>query len=151
MATKAKCESLTDKIQLNISITETGGLNLYINIKKDLHALYTTVNLAVDLSENDEYDFDVVKRTVDCCKLFKDPTYEPVVQFLYKIFLDSGHFPTNCPVKKVWLYIPHLTHTTIYKKQIAGFVLFRWFKSWSGKTTTIDDRKEGFLNYKTFG
>lgn len=101
MATKAKCESLTSKIQLNISITDTGGIGLFINLTEDLHGLYTSVNLAVDLNNQDEYDFVIVKRTVDCCKLFKDPTYEPVIQLLYKFFLDSGHFPTNCPVKKV--------------------------------------------------
>lgn len=101
-ATKAKCESLTDKMQLNISITETGGLNLYVNLKEDLHDLYTSVILAVDLNNHGEYDFDMVKRTVNCCKLFKDHSYEPVVQFLYKIFLDNGHFPTDCPVKKVY-------------------------------------------------
>lgn len=99
--TKAKSESLTDKAELNISITESGGLSLYINLKEDLHNIYTTVNLAVNLHTDDEYDFDLVKRTVDCCKLFKDPSYEPVVQFFYKIFLENGHFPTDCPVKKV--------------------------------------------------
>lgn len=101
--TKAKSESLTDKVQLNISITESGGLSLYINLKEDLHDIYTTVNLAVNLNTDDEYDLDLVKRTVNCCKLFKDSSYEPVVQILYKLFLENGHFPTDCPVKKVCL------------------------------------------------
>lgn len=68
---------------------------------EEFNDVYTEVSLVVDLNDKNVYDFDVVRRSIDTCRLFKEPTYEPVIQFLYKQFLNNGNFPTECPIKKV--------------------------------------------------
>lgn len=101
LPTKVKSEALSEKAQHNISISDDGGLSLYINLKEDLPDLYMTINLDMNFDAEKDNDVDVVKRTVNCCQLFNDSSYAKEVQFFYKIFLDHGHFPVKCPVKKV--------------------------------------------------
>lgn len=86
---------------MNASVSLAKGLTLYLDVLEELDELYTEVSLVVDLNDKNEYDFDVVRRSFDTCKLFKDPTYEPVVQFLYRMFLEKGFFPSECPIKPV--------------------------------------------------
>lgn len=100
-STKSVYESLTNKMFVNATVSKVKGVTIYLDVLQDFNELYTDVSLVVDLNDKNVYDFDVVRRTIDTCKLFKEPTYEPVIQFLYKLFLNSGNFPTECPIKKV--------------------------------------------------
>lgn len=86
---------------VNATVDKIKGLTIYLNVVEDLYEIYTDVSLVVDLNDKNDYDFEVVKRTINTCRLFKESSYEPVVQFLYKLFLRSGNFPTECPIKKV--------------------------------------------------
>lgn len=107
-STKAVYESFSDKFLLNVTIDRIKGLTVYLNLLEEFNELYTDVSLVVDLNNKNEYDFDVVRRTINTCRLFKEPTYEPVVQFLYKLFLGNGNFPTKCPIKKVGFHLCQL-------------------------------------------
>lgn len=115
-STKTVYESLTDKLFLNASVSKIKGLTIYIDLLEDFNEIYTEVSLVLDLNNKNEYDFDVVRRTIDTCRLFKDPTYEPVIQYLYKLFLNSGNFPTECPIKKVDFIHKYLFVTIKFKK-----------------------------------
>ncbi len=100
-SSKAVYENFSDKMLLNVSVSKLKGLTVYLNLVEDFNELYTDVSLLVDINDKNDYDFDVVKRTINTCRLFKEPTYEPVIQYLYKLFLSSGNFPTDCPIRKV--------------------------------------------------
>lgn len=86
---------------VNVSVSKIKGLTVYLNVLEDFNDLYTEVRLVVDLNDKNEFDFDVVKRTINTCRLFNETTYEPVIQVLYKEYLKNGNFPTQCPIKKV--------------------------------------------------
>lgn len=100
-STKAVYENLSDRLLLNASVNVLKGLTIYLNVFEEFDELYTEVSLMVDINDKNDYDFDVVRRTINTCRLFKDPTYEPVIQYLYKLFLARGNFPTDCPIQKV--------------------------------------------------
>ncbi|XP_037024582.1 uncharacterized protein LOC119066304 [Bradysia coprophila] len=104
-STKAVYESLTDKVLVNATVSKLTGLTVYLNVFEEFAELLTDVSLMVDLNDRNTYDFDVVRRTINTCRLFSEPTYEPVVQFLYKLFLNSGNFPRECPIRKGLYYI----------------------------------------------
>lgn len=63
--TKALYEVLSDDVDLNISINENGYLSLYIYLPEDVLHPYFGVNLVVDSDNDNEHDFDVVKRTLN--------------------------------------------------------------------------------------
>lgn len=120
-STKTVYESFTDKMFVNASASKAKGLSVYVNLVEEFTELFTDVSLVVDLNDNNEYDFDLVRRTIDTCRLFKEPTYEPVIQFLYKLFVDGGNFPTDCPIKKVATF----SLEGFCKKYFAKFFCFR--------------------------
>lgn len=116
---------------VNASVSRIKGLTVYLNLLEDLNELYTEVSLVVDLNDKNEYDFDVVRRTINTCRLFKDATYEPVVQYLYKLFLNSGNFPTACPIKKViFLFVnTELLRSFVQKFPYRAFTISKIWKA----------------------
>lgn len=53
-------------------------------------------------SDNGKFDMEVVNRTVDLCKFYKNKKYEPVVQVVFKLLEDYlTHWFSSCPMNKV--------------------------------------------------
>lgn len=53
-------------------------------------------------SERSKYDMELMNRTIDLCKLYKNKRYEPLVQVIFKIFEDYlTHWFHVCPMNKV--------------------------------------------------
>lgn len=113
---------------MNASVSRIKGLTIYLDVLEEFNEIYTEVSLVVDLNDKNEYDFDVVRRTINTCRLFKEPTYEPVVQYLYKLFLNSGNFPTECPIKKVYLHKMRFVRRSVSKKFVSGSLLYQRYE-----------------------
>lgn len=95
-------EAYSSKCRVNASVVD-GSIIREINIE-----LLTTVRnpfIYVKLyfeSDNGKYDMELLNRTVDLCKFYKDKRYEPIVQVVFNIFYDiSGHWIKRCPLSAV--------------------------------------------------
>lgn len=88
-------------MELNATISENDdGLSVYINLKKDIQKPFAKIEFYMD-SGNGLFDLKYMNETIDVCRFLRDKKYLPVIQLLYKFYVEQGTFPTACPVKKV--------------------------------------------------
>ncbi|KAJ6632809.1 hypothetical protein Bhyg_17551, partial [Pseudolycoriella hygida] len=92
-------ESFSTKCECNTSVTPPGFLNVHINMLEAVHNRYSHTELYLQ-SDNGKYDLEVVNRTVDMCRFFRDVTYEPILQVAFKLFKSNSKFFTSCFIKK---------------------------------------------------
>lgn len=92
--------SLSDKVSINASIINLEGVSLYINVKKNIERPFIRFEIYVD-SGKGITDLKYLNETVDMCRFFKNKTYLPFIQILYRILVDQGNYPSSCPIKKV--------------------------------------------------
>lgn len=74
---------------------------MYAIIKEPVMNPCILVELFLQSPDTHLYDMEVVNRTIDICRLFKNILYEPLIQIIYGIALESGDFPNSCPIKPV--------------------------------------------------
>lgn len=133
---------------VNATVSKLKGLTVYLNVFEEFKELLTDVSLVVDLYDTNTYDFDVVRRTINTCQLFNEPTYEPVIQFLYKMFLGSGNFPRVCPIKKVSFFDLQEIFICKWKFQLQGLYYIKDMKSDPKNLPQMMAGKKAILNIK---
>lgn len=50
---------------------------------------------------NGLYDMEYFNRTINICRLFSDPKYEPFMQLVVRTTLPASNIPKKCPLGKV--------------------------------------------------
>lgn len=86
---------------MNASLTSQGALNMYIRSLKDIKNVFATIVVKFSSNHSNNFDIDYMNKTVNVCKLFHNPRYEPLLKLGYKIISKDVHLPQRCPVKKV--------------------------------------------------
>jgi len=62
---------------------------------------YLHVGLYFESSEG-IHDLEIMNRTIDLCKFYKNKRYEPILQVVFKLFEETlSHWARSCPMKKV--------------------------------------------------
>ncbi|KAG4073610.1 hypothetical protein HA402_000834 [Bradysia odoriphaga] len=90
---------MVDYIETNSSISSSGSISLFFNVKRSVPNFYSKVLLTVD-SSNGVYDLELINRTIDTCEFYRNPKYEPILQVFYKLLTKDGIFPKRCPIMK---------------------------------------------------
>lgn len=86
---------------MNVTISPGGALNLFIKPSMDFDQFFITMVLKFSTKSSDNFDVNFMNKTIDFCKLVKEPRYEPLIKLGYKIFSEKTHLPQRCPIKKV--------------------------------------------------
>lgn len=89
-----------DIVEVNATTHENGHFSVYLNLKKNVLQPFAKIELYMD-SGNGLCDMKMTNETIDICRFFRDKRYLPVIQVIYRNFVDQGNFPTACPIKKV--------------------------------------------------
>lgn len=76
-------------------------MNMYLTVKEQIAHPFTRVEIFMQSPDSNRYDLELINRTIDSCKLFKNSLYEPLMQLIYGIMLEYGDFPRSCPLKVV--------------------------------------------------
>lgn len=93
--------SYVDFIQLNSSISTKGAFSLYVNALQDISSLHVKVLIMLG-SAGENYDLQLLNRTVDACEFLKNRKHEPILQVFYKSVTNGeGVYPKTCPMPKV--------------------------------------------------
>lgn len=86
-------------IWANITMNDS-VVDAYVDLRRSFQQFYVHMSVDVDL-ENGKFEFKVMNRTIDVCRLFRDRKYAPFVQMLYRSLLPSCNCPSRCPIEKV--------------------------------------------------
>lgn len=76
------------------------GISLFLNVKKPLQRPFARFEIYVD-SGNGLIDLKYINETIDMCRFFREKTYMPLLQIIYRTIVDQGNYPTSCPIRKV--------------------------------------------------
>lgn len=71
-----------------------------VNIIETVKSTYSHIELFLQ-SADGKYDLEIMNRTIDLCRLFRDVTYEPILQVGYRLYKSSSNFLRSCFIKKV--------------------------------------------------
>lgn len=94
-------ETFSSKCRANASFADTGIFSLYVEFLNNLRQPFVHTELYFK-SDNGNYDMELVNRTIDMCKFFRNKRYEPIVQVVFKLFEGYlTHWFSSCPTKKV--------------------------------------------------
>lgn len=89
------------KCRINATFADSGKFNLYVEFLNIIRNPFMHTALYFE-SENGKYDMEVLNRTVDLCKFYKNKRYEPILQVIFKLFADYlVHWARGCPMHKV--------------------------------------------------
>lgn len=96
---KFNTQSFSKVIEMNVTLSHS-QITIYFNVLENLPNVFTNTVLNFESSDG-IYDMEMVNRTIDYCKFFRDKRYEPILQIFHKIFLTGSNTPRRCPIKKV--------------------------------------------------
>lgn len=92
--------SLSDKVAINASIINTRAVSLFIDAKKSVDRLFIRFEVYLD-SGSGTLDLKYLNETIDMCRIFREKTYLPFIQIIYRAMVEQGNYPTSCPIMKV--------------------------------------------------
>lgn len=95
--------SANKNVVVNITVYNDGAIDLFLDLKESLQNMYVHSEFFFEWSNagNTNLELEIMNRTIDACKFFRDVRYEPILQMIYKSALEFGNFPTKCPIPKV--------------------------------------------------
>ncbi|KAG4074437.1 hypothetical protein HA402_015133 [Bradysia odoriphaga] len=128
---------MVDYVEMNSSISSSGLISLFFNVKKNVPDFYAKVLITVDTT-NGGYDLELINRTIDGCEFYRNPKYEPIPQVFYKFLTKNGVFPKRCPVTKNLYY---LKDTSFDKKSLPPIIPYKRFM---GDITLMARKGNGF-------
>lgn len=111
-------ECFSPKCRANSSITYPGLMNVNLEILQTVKSTHSHIEIFLQ-SDDGIYDLEIMNRTVDMCRFFRDLSYEPILQVGLKLYKSSSNFLTSCFMKKVILsqifnYANCFTNTFIF-------------------------------------
>lgn len=93
-------ESFSSKCRVNSSVTHPGLLNINLDILETVRSQFSKIEIFLK-SDKDAYDLELMNRTIDMCRLFRDISYEPILQVGLRLYKTNSNFLTGCFIKKV--------------------------------------------------
>lgn len=84
-----------------------------MEVLKILPDMFVQFEFYVD-SGSGKYEMEIANRTINICRLFREPRYEPILQILYKLVIQHGNFPKRCPIQKVKLVFYSATNFLLF-------------------------------------
>lgn len=75
-------------------------MNMNLDILETVKSAFGSVEIFLQ-STDGKYDLELMNRTVDLCRLFRDITYEPMLQVGMRLSKSSSNYLTGCFMKKV--------------------------------------------------
>ncbi|KAJ6645473.1 hypothetical protein Bhyg_00679 [Pseudolycoriella hygida] len=85
-------------IEINATISQNGMMTLNSFLYKPIADYYMQVTISFD-DGTGNYGNTFINKTIDICKFFSTPTYEPIIQLYYKALMKhENNFPTICPI-----------------------------------------------------
>lgn len=94
-------ETYSPKCRLNASFGNAGKFDLYVEFVNTIRNPFMHTGLYFE-SDSGKYDLEVLNRTIDLCKFYKNKRYEPILQVIFKLFADTlSHWARRCPMTKV--------------------------------------------------
>lgn len=78
-----------------------------VEILESVKSTYSAIELFLQ-SLDGKYDLEIVNRTIDLCRLFRDVTYEPILQVGLRLYKSNPNFIKSCFIKKVVLYVVYM-------------------------------------------
>ncbi|KAJ6640897.1 hypothetical protein Bhyg_05830, partial [Pseudolycoriella hygida] len=90
-------------IDINNSFSSTldadGSLDAEWIVSKNMPEMLYHIELYLD-SGSGKYEMELLNKTINLCRLFREPRYEPLFQIIYKMILQYSNYPTKCPIPK---------------------------------------------------
>lgn len=107
-------EIYSSKVQLNATFTESNKFNFNVEFLEIVREPFLHVGLYFESSEG-VHDLEIMNRTIDLCKFYKNKRYEPILQVIFKLFEETmSHWTKSCPMQKVnYLFTLWLMHKFI--------------------------------------
>ncbi|KAJ6632639.1 hypothetical protein Bhyg_17845, partial [Pseudolycoriella hygida] len=102
--TNATGISYSNKFNLNLTINDN-KLDIHFIMKETVAHPTIRAEMFLQSPGSGRYDDELMNRTIDLCKFYENRLYEPLLQIMYQIILESGDFPKSCPVKAKHYYI----------------------------------------------
>lgn len=94
-------EVYSPKSKVNLTFAESGKFDVNIEFLDKIRKPFIQTGLYFE-SDDGKYDLEVLNRTVDMCKFYKNKRYEPILQVIFKLFEDTlSHWARSCPMNKV--------------------------------------------------
>lgn len=94
-------ETFSPKCRSNASIDNLGRFSLHAQILNVIKHPFMHQAIFFE-SDDGRYDMELINRTVDLCKFYKNKRYEPILQVIFKLFENYfTHWLTSCPMYKV--------------------------------------------------
>lgn len=82
---------------MNASRVHMEGILLFVNVKKPLQRPIARFEIYVN-SGNGLIDLKYINETIDMCRFFREKTYMPLLQIIYRTIEDQGNYPKSCKV-----------------------------------------------------
>lgn len=78
-------------------------MNVNVDVLETVKSTFSHVELFLKSSDG-KYDLEIINRTVDLCRFFRDLSYEPILQVGYQLYRShTPNYITDCVMKKVTL------------------------------------------------
>lgn len=87
--------------EANATLSAHGSVSFFVKSTVNIDRLFLTSLVQFSSDGTDNFDINFTNKTVDICKLSRNPRYEPLIQLVFKILSEKVHLP-RCPVKKVY-------------------------------------------------
>lgn len=95
-------ETYSPKCRGNSTVTDSGKFNLHLEFLGTIRSLIMQTVICFE-SNNGMYDMELINRTIDLCKFYKNKRYEPILQVAFKTLENFlSHWFTACPIKRVF-------------------------------------------------
>lgn len=91
---------------------DVDGISLFLNVKKPVQRPFARFEVFVD-SGNGLIDLKYINKTIDMCRFFREKTYMPFLQIIYRTVVDQGNYPTSCPIRQVIILLIFDLHKTL--------------------------------------
>lgn len=92
--------ALSPKCRANASLTNSAVISVNIQLLDNIKKPFSYVAIFLE-SSSGTYDMEIMNRTIDMCRFYRDIKYEPILQVGVRLFQQASSFPTLCPIRKV--------------------------------------------------
>lgn len=117
-------EVYSPQCRVNASFDNSGRFSLYVEFLNIIRNPFLHTGIYFE-SDNGKYDLELLNRTVDMCKLYRNKRYEPILQVIFKLLENNfTHWLKNCPIKKVTIILTEKESIKVtYMMFFAGRIL----------------------------
>ncbi len=91
-----------DAAEANATLSADGSITFFAKPLVEVKQIFLTVVIKFSNDGSENFDIDFMNKTINLCKMFYNPRYEPLIQLVVKIISVKVRLPQRCPVRKVF-------------------------------------------------